>query len=103
MLWRAARLQVWLGDVTSDPAGKRRFGSAAAELARRAIALQPARVEGHYYAALGVGIYCQGVGVLKILREGRDREFTAGARMSPRNTHPTPPSEGKRRWPKSST
>jgi hypothetical protein len=77
VLWRAARFQVWLGSVTDDPQQKRTIGIAAAELARKAIARQPQRVEGHYYAALGLGIYCQGTGVLKILREGRDRDFTA--------------------------
>jgi predicted Zn-dependent protease len=76
VLWRAARLEVWLGDVASDPAAKRTLGADAAALGRKALALRPARVEGHYYTALGVGIYCQGVGVLKILRERRDREFT---------------------------
>jgi hypothetical protein len=76
VLWRAARLKVWLGEVATDPQAKQTLGAAAAGLARKALALAPQRVEGHYYTALGVGIYCQGVGVLKILRERRDREFT---------------------------
>jgi predicted Zn-dependent protease len=76
VLWRTARLKVWLGEVATDPAAKRTLGADAAALARKALALRPQRVEGHYYTALGVGIYCLGVGVIKILREGRDREFT---------------------------
>ena len=76
VLWRAARFEVWLGDVATEPERKRAQGTAAAELARRALALQPRRVEGHYYAALGIGLYCQGTGVIKILREGKDKAFT---------------------------
>jgi len=76
VLWRAARLEVWLGDVTPEPEKKRGHGTAAADLARAAIARQPGRVEGHYYAALGIGLYCQGTGIVKILREGKDRAFT---------------------------
>lgn len=75
VLWRVARVRVWQGDLTTDAATKRALGAEAAGLARSAIAIDGKRVEGHYYAALGIGIYCQGVGVLTILRERRDREF----------------------------
>jgi tetratricopeptide (TPR) repeat protein len=75
VLWRVARFKVWQGEITEDAEAKRTLGGDAATLARRAMDLDPKRVEGHYYAALGYGIYCQGVGILTILRERRDRAF----------------------------
>jgi hypothetical protein len=77
LLWRAARFRIWLADVTTDVALKRTLGAEAAELAHKAVAKAPQRVEGHYYEAMGIGIYCQAVGVMKTLREGRDKAFTA--------------------------
>jgi hypothetical protein len=77
LLWRAARLRVSLADAATDAAVKQSLGAEAAELAHGAVTKAPQRVEGHYYEAMGIGIYCQAVGVMKTLREGRDRAFTA--------------------------
>jgi hypothetical protein len=75
VLWRAARFSVWLGDGAPEATRKRDHGAQATALAKRAVARNSRRVEGHYYVALGVGIYSQGVGVLRVLREGREKEF----------------------------
>jgi ParB-like chromosome segregation protein Spo0J len=76
VLWRAARFEIWRGDGTRDATRQRAHGERAAALARKAAALAPGRVEGHYFAAIGVGLYAQAVGVWKTVREGRDKEFT---------------------------
>ena len=76
ILWRAARFEIWRGDGTRDSARQKAHGARAHELAKKAVALAPKRVEGHYFAAIGIGIYAQAVGVIKTVREGRDKEFT---------------------------
>lgn len=76
--WRAARHHVWRGDGAADSSQKRHHGKAAWDLGERAIKRDPRGVEGHYYAALGVGLYCASVGVFQVLLDGLDKRFTAG-------------------------
>lgn len=54
VLWRKARLLIWKGEQTQDSDEKAAFGMAAFGIASRASDLAPSRVEGHYYAALGM-------------------------------------------------
>jgi tetratricopeptide (TPR) repeat protein len=71
VLWRLARLDCWRASGEDHPdLVQSRFGKACAEAAERAVAADPGRVEGHYYAALGLGAYAVGIGVFKALREG---------------------------------
>lgn len=76
VLWREARLAVWLAD---DPARsdeeKSRLGKRAWSFGDRAARAAPARVEGWNYAATGVGLYALGIGVLRALREGIEGKF----------------------------
>jgi tetratricopeptide (TPR) repeat protein len=76
VLWRRARLGVWLSD---DPAKKKdersRIGRRAWDAAEKAIARDPSRVEGHLYAALGMGTYGQSLGIFRALREGIEGKF----------------------------
>jgi len=75
LLWRASRLKQWIADGATDERLKKQAGKEAWELGDRARALNPARVEGHLYAAIGLGAYSQAVGVVKALRQGLEREF----------------------------
>ncbi len=53
-------------------------GKTAMQLAERAIALAPERVEGHYYYGLSVGIYSDGVSIFTALSEGlKDKTQTS--------------------------
>jgi hypothetical protein len=76
VLWRRARLYVWLSD---DPRlegeEKSRLGKRAWDDAERAAAASPARVEGWYYAAVGMGNYSLGIGVITALRKGIEGKF----------------------------
>lgn len=45
-------------------------GKAGMNYAEKAIALEPSRVEGHYWYGMSVGIYSDGVSILTALREG---------------------------------
>ncbi len=53
-------------------------GKIAMQLAERAIALEPERVEGQYYYGLSVGIYSDGVSIFTALSEGlKDKTQTS--------------------------
>jgi tetratricopeptide (TPR) repeat protein len=76
VLWRVARLDVWRADDPKLPASERsKIGKRAWELADRAAAKEPGRVEGHLYAALGMGNYALALGVIQALRQGIEGKF----------------------------
>lgn len=76
VLWRKARLLVWISDDPWMPNDeKSRIGKQAWEYGDRAAAAAPDRVEGHYYAMAGMGNYSLGIGVLKALAKGIEGKF----------------------------
>jgi hypothetical protein len=76
VLWRAARLYFWLSDDPGQSADLRsRVGKDGWDLAERAIAVNPNRVEGHYWAAVCMGNYALGLGVVKALAQGMEGKF----------------------------
>lgn len=76
VLWRQARLLGWRSE---DPAlvrtEKSRLGKLGWELGDQARALQPAQVEGHFYAMVGVANYSLGIGVFSALTQGIEGKF----------------------------
>jgi tetratricopeptide (TPR) repeat protein len=85
VLWRAARFYFWASD---DPGLSReqrsRWGKDGWDLAEKAIATNPNDVAGYYWAAVCMGNYALGLGVVKALSQGmegkfRDRLGRAGA------------------------
>lgn len=76
LLWRAARVYVWMGDDPGMAKEQRsRLGKMAWELAERAIPLEPNDPAAHYWAAVGMGTYALGIGVLKALSMGIEGKF----------------------------
>jgi tetratricopeptide (TPR) repeat protein len=76
VLWRAARLYFWLSDdpfVTTDQ--RSRWGQQGWDLAEQAVALKPNDVAGHYWAAVCMGNYALGLGVMKALSQGMEGKF----------------------------
>lgn len=75
-LWRAARFYFWLSDdpgVTNDQRSK--WGKDGWDLAERAVAANPNDVAGHYYAAVCMGNYSLGLGIVKALAKGLEGKF----------------------------
>ena len=75
-LWRAARLYFWLSDdpnVSSDQRSK--WGQQGWDLAEHAIAVNPNDVAGHYWAAVTMGNYALGLGLMKALAKGMEGKF----------------------------
>jgi cytochrome c-type biogenesis protein CcmH/NrfG len=89
VLWRLARLDFWRSD---DPALSKdeqsRLGKEAWQLGDEAAAKDPSHVEGHYFAAVGLGNYSLGIGVLKALTQGLEGKFkdrlAAAERIDPK-------------------
>ena len=75
VLWRAARIRNWQADGTTDAKVKKSLGKQVGELGDRARKVAPDRVEGHYFAALGIGAYSEAVGILTALGEGLESKF----------------------------
>jgi len=75
-LWRAARFYFWLSDdpgATSDQ--RSRWGQQGWDLAERAVVVKPNDVAGHYWAAVCMGNYALGLGVVKALAKGMEGKF----------------------------
>jgi hypothetical protein len=76
VLWRASRVAFTESDQPGRPTDQRsRLGKQAYDLAERAIAAGANGVEGHYWAALGIGSYAEGMGVLRALANGIEGKF----------------------------
>jgi tetratricopeptide (TPR) repeat protein len=75
VLWRAARYWQWVGDTSPGEAVKKQAGKKAWDLGLAAVQKDPNRIEGHFYVALGIGVYSQGVGILAALTEGLESKF----------------------------
>jgi tetratricopeptide (TPR) repeat protein len=71
VLWRLARTYFWESDDPAIPNDeKSRIGRKAWEYGDRAAAANPRGAEGWYFAAVGMGNYSLGIGILKALGEG---------------------------------
>lgn len=75
-LWRAARVVFTESDEPTRSSDDRsRLGKQAYDLAQRAIAANPNDVAGEYWAALSIGSYAEGMGVLRALTGGIEGKF----------------------------
>jgi tetratricopeptide (TPR) repeat protein len=76
VLWRAARFDFWAGDDPGLPIPERsRIGKQGWDLAERAIAANPNDVAGYYWAAVCMGNYALGIGVVGAISSGLDGKF----------------------------
>ena len=76
VLWRLAQLHFWVSDdPTLSGEERTRLGKKAWEYGDRASAVNPRGVEGWYFAAVGMGNYSLGIGILKALGQGVEGKF----------------------------
>src|SRR5258708_4443579 len=76
VLWRAARYYFWLSDDPGLSKEERsRAGKDGWDLAERAIVANPNDVAGYYWAAVCMGNYALGLGVVKALAQGMEGKF----------------------------
>jgi tetratricopeptide (TPR) repeat protein len=74
-MYRLARATLWVGDGEENNDRKQKLGREVWDLGDRMAKARPTWVGGHYYAAAGIGIYSQAVGILKALGEGLESKF----------------------------
>jgi len=76
ILWRAARVTFAESDLPNRSNDERsQLGKQAYDLAERAIAANPNGVAAQYWAALSIGRYAQGIGVMRVLANGIEGKF----------------------------
>ena len=76
VLWRAARFYFWASDDPGVPREQRsRWGKDGWDIAEKAISLNPNDVAGYYWAAVCMGNYALGLGVVKALSQGMEGKF----------------------------
>jgi len=76
VLWRAARLYFWLSDDPSIATDERsKIGKIGWDVAERAIAANPEQAAGYYWAAVNMGNYALGLGMVKALTMGLEGKF----------------------------
>jgi hypothetical protein len=76
LLWRAARFYFWASDDPGVPRDQRsRWGKDGWDIAEHAIAVNPNDVAGYYWAAVCMGNYALGLGVVKALSIGLEGKF----------------------------
>ena len=75
-LWRAARAYFWASDDPGLPHDQRsKLGKTGWDLAERAINANPNDVAGYYWAAVCMGNYALGLGVVRALSQGLEGKF----------------------------
>jgi hypothetical protein len=76
VLWRAARFYFWASDDPGTSKEQRsRWGKDGWDFAEKAITVNPNDVAGYYWAALCMGNYALGLGVMKALSQGMEGKF----------------------------
>lgn len=75
LMWRLARAYWWKADGLPNGEEKAKYGKKAMQYGDWARVKSPKTVEGHYYAALGVGAYSQAIGILSALTKGLEGKF----------------------------
>jgi tetratricopeptide (TPR) repeat protein len=90
-LWRAARACAWLADDFSDKKTRESFAHHGIGYAKAAVALEPHRVEGHYYLGINAGLSAttKTFGAVKLVPEVRD-EAKAAAKYDEAFDHAGP-------------
>jgi tetratricopeptide (TPR) repeat protein len=91
-LWRAARVYFWMSDDPGLPSDQRsKLGKDGWDVAERAIAANPNDVAGYYFAAVCMGNYALGLGIMKALSKGLEGKFRErlgqAERLGPRYEH----------------
>jgi hypothetical protein len=72
--WRLASLYNWIAD-SKEPDEKAALGKKAWDAGDKAIAANAGEVNGQYSAAVGIGLYSEGVGIITALSQGLEGKF----------------------------
>jgi tetratricopeptide (TPR) repeat protein len=89
LLWRSAAWYFWKSDEPGLPgAEKARYGKLGWDVAEKAVARNPNDAAGHFWAAVTMGNYALGLGVVRAITQGIEGKFRhhigEAARLDPR-------------------
>jgi len=73
--YRLARATLWVADGEENADRKQKLGREVWDLGEKLVKARPTWVGGYYYAAAGIGVYSQAVGILRALGEGLEGKF----------------------------
>jgi hypothetical protein len=73
--YRVTRAKLWVADGEENPDRKQKLGREVWDLGEKLVKARPNWVGGYYYAAAGIGVYSQAVGILRALGEGLEGKF----------------------------
>jgi tetratricopeptide (TPR) repeat protein len=76
LLWRAAAWHFWKSDdPTLSKDEKAKYGKEGWDLAERAVARNPNDAAGHFWAAVTMGNYSLGLGIVRAISQGIEGKF----------------------------
>jgi tetratricopeptide (TPR) repeat protein len=76
LLWRAAAWHFWKSDAPgATDAEKAKYGKDGWDLAEKAVARNPNDAAGHFWAAITMGNYSVGAGILRAISQGIEGKF----------------------------
>jgi tetratricopeptide (TPR) repeat protein len=89
LLWRAAAWHFWKSDEPGVPSEeKARYGKLGWDLAEKAVARNPNDAAGHFWAAVTMGNYSLGLGIVRAIAQGIEGKFrrhiSEAERLDPR-------------------
>jgi len=65
--WKMARVEYWIGDKTENNKEKQAIFQQGIYHAKKAVGLEPNKVDGHFWLGVNYGVYGEAKGVLKSL------------------------------------
>lgn len=75
LLWRYARINFWLADSSENKDAKAKYGKEGYLSGQKATTIKPDRVEGYFWGVASLGMYSEGIGILKSIKEGNKKKF----------------------------
>lgn len=75
LLWRYARINFWIADSSDNKEIKAKHGKEGYMAGQKAITIKPERVEGYFWGVASLGMYSEGIGILKSIKEGNKKKF----------------------------
>ncbi|MCX7944019.1 MAG: hypothetical protein N2746_05860 [Deltaproteobacteria bacterium] len=75
LLWRYARINFWIADSSDDKSVKAKHGKEGYMAGQKAASIKPDRVEGYFWGVASLGMYSEGIGVLRSIKEGNKSKF----------------------------
>ncbi len=75
LLYRYARINFWVADSSDNKDIKAKHGKEGYQAGLKATSIKPERVEGYFWGVASLGMYSEGIGILRSIKEGNKGKF----------------------------